>query len=167
MTLMPYVGAFEDYAASGGLHGKPFNASFAFILVFMDVLVTIYMIVSLRTNLVFFLIFITLIPTFGCLTGFYFGLSRTPPDVNVKMLHAGGALAFVTSMLGWYIFLAILLASVDFPFSLPGKRPARIYSLHILLTLHSRRSFPLHQGRLGEGQHWCNRSLSASFLAVA
>jgi len=121
MTLMPYVGAFTNYKAEGGLLSKGFNASFGFILVFMGVLVFIYMIVSLRTNVVFLLIFILLIPTFGLLAHFFFQVSRLdlgalPP---YKALHAAGALAFVVSMLGWYIFTAILLASVDFPFSLP------------------------------------------------
>jgi len=119
ITLTPYTGTISDYALSGGLHGKPFNASFAFILVFMDVLVTIYCIVSVRTNLVFFMIFILLIPTFACLTYAFFGLSMSPPVLHLQALKAGGALAFVVSLLGWYIFLAILLASVDFPFSLP------------------------------------------------
>lgn len=121
ITLTPYTGAITDYAISGGKHGKPWNASFAFILVFMDVLVTVYCIVSVRTNLVFFMIFILLIPTFACLAYTFFGLSMSPPVLHIKALHAGGALAFVVSMLGWYIFLAILLASVDFPFSLPGE----------------------------------------------
>ena len=87
----------------------------------MCVLVTVYMIVSLRTNVVFLLIFILLIPTFALLAFFFFNISEEKfPPYNA--LHAAGALAFVVSMLGWYIFLAILLASVDFPFSLPGKQ---------------------------------------------
>ena len=32
---------------------------------------------------------------------------------------AGGAFGFVTSLAGWWIFFAIMLASLDFPFSLP------------------------------------------------
>lgn len=120
ITLTPYAGAIADYHASGGLHGKPFNASFAFSLVFMDVLCTVYCIVSVRTNVVFFLIFLLLIPTFSCLVYVFFGLSMTPiPVFHANALIAAGALAFVISMLGWYIFGAILLASVDFPFSLP------------------------------------------------
>jgi len=129
---MPYVGAFDDYAASGGIAGEPFNASFAFILVFMGVLCFVYMIVSLRTNLVFFLIFVTLVWVFGCLCAFYFQLAQyAAGDIiapNTSLLVAGGAGAFVVSMLGWYIFLAILLAAVDFPFSLPGKHRAHIFA---------------------------------------
>ena len=35
------------------------------------------------------------------------------------LLQAGGAFTFVTSMAGWWIFFAIMLASLDFPFSVP------------------------------------------------
>lgn len=33
--------------------------------------------------------------------------------------QAGGAFTFVTSMAGWWIFIAIMLASLDFPLNLP------------------------------------------------
>ncbi|KAL1594374.1 hypothetical protein SLS60_010134 [Paraconiothyrium brasiliense] len=33
----------------------------------------------------------------------------------------GGAFAFVTTLFGWWIFIAIMLASLDFPFEVPGK----------------------------------------------
>merc|ERR1711974_146378 len=33
--------------------------------------------------------------------------------------QAAGAFCFVTCLCGWYIFFAIMLASVDFPFDLP------------------------------------------------
>lgn len=34
---------------------------------------------------------------------------------------AGGAFTFVTIIFGWWIFIAIMLASIDFPIVLPGK----------------------------------------------
>ena len=39
--------------------------------------------------------------------------------------EAGGAMAFVVCLLGWYLFTALMLASVDAPFSLPGKFQSR------------------------------------------
>lgn len=87
----------------------------------MGVLCFVYMIIALRTNLVFLLIFFFLVPTFGCLASYYFHAAQG--IVQAKVLVAGGACAFIISMLGWYIFLAILLAAVDFPFSLPGEYP--------------------------------------------
>ena len=38
------------------------------------------------------------------------------------MQIAGASFVFVTDMLGWYLFAALLLAAVDFPLQLPGER---------------------------------------------
>lgn len=40
-------------------------------------------------------------------------------DCGLLSIQAGGAFAFVTSLGGWWILLAIMLASIDFPLSLP------------------------------------------------
>jgi uncharacterized protein len=37
----------------------------------------------------------------------------------LTQIQGAGASLFVTSMAGWYIFLAIMLAALDFPFSIP------------------------------------------------
>jgi uncharacterized protein len=86
----------------------------------MGVLCLIYSICALRTNLVLFLILFLLVPTFGCLTAAYFFTAQGNATAAAPCILAGGALAFVICMLGWYIFAAILLAAVDFPLSLPG-----------------------------------------------
>jgi len=124
ITLMPINGAFGDFAKNplkdptSGLTSVEFNSGWAFYLVFMGVLCLIYSICALRTNLVLFLILFFLVPTFGCLAAAYWYLSVGSPKA-AAVTTAGGALAFVVCMLGWYIFAAILLAAVDFPLSLP------------------------------------------------
>lgn len=125
ITLIPYFGAASSYTDGGAL-GAGFNNSFGFFLVSMGVLCLIYAICALRTNLILFLILILLVPAFSCLTAGYFLLALKEEAVALNLIIAGGALAFVICMLGWYIFAAILLASVDFPISLPGK----IFCLH-------------------------------------
>jgi succinate-acetate transporter protein len=87
----------------------------------MGILCFVYLICSIRTNLVFFLIFFTLTPAFGLLAGSYFQLANGRAALAVKLAEASGAFTFVTCLCGWYIFLAIMLASVDFPFDLPRK----------------------------------------------
>ena len=87
----------------------------------------IFLICSLRTNIAFFLIFLSLVGAFSCLSAAYFYLAlvyenptNTTADKKAeRLVVAGGAFAFVTSMAGWWIFLAIMLASLDFPFSVP------------------------------------------------
>jgi hypothetical protein len=97
----------------------------------MGVLCFIYFVCSLRTNIAFAIIFLTLVGAFGCLAGAYWHLalaySKTASAASAayhaaragSLLTAGGALTFVTCMSGWWIFFAIMLASLDFPFQLP------------------------------------------------
>lgn len=137
-TLQPFYNAYGAYSPDPtmpgeGLNTVGFNASFAFFLVFMGVLCFLYMVLSVRTNLVFFLIFLTLVPAFGLLAGAYWTLAKAAEataagntasaashmsNANTYTITAG-AFTFVTCMLGWYIFFAIMLAALDFPFQLP------------------------------------------------
>lgn len=87
----------------------------------MGLLCFIYLICALRTNLVFVGIFATLCAGFGCLAGVYWYGAEADAETAEALTVAAGALTFVSDMLGWWIFFAILLASLDFPFQLPGK----------------------------------------------
>lgn len=132
-TLQPFYNAYGAFSPSltnpgEGLATQGFNASFGFFLLFMGVLCLIYFICSLRTNIVFAIIFLTLVAAFGCLTGAYWHMAEaygagatTPPPIAGTLLVAAGALTFVTDLAGWWIFFAIMLASLDFPIQIPGK----------------------------------------------
>jgi hypothetical protein len=111
----------------------------------MGALCFIYAICALRTNLVLFLILFLLVPTFSLLTAGYFYTALAEASKAKACIIAGGAFAFAICMLGWYIFAAILLASVDFPLSLPGKQRTCLYHCASLI-LCSVRSLPHHQG---------------------
>ena len=125
---MPYTGAFNDYPK--GLEDPGFNNGWGFFLVCMGALCFIYAICALRTNLVLFLILFLLVPTFSCLTAGYFFTAAGNAVAAEPCILAGGALAFVVCMLGWYIFAAILLAAVDFPLNLPGNVSTLILKLN-------------------------------------
>lgn len=125
----------------------------AFFLVFMGVLCFVYMILALRTNVVFFLIFLLLTPAFACLAAAYWYLAEDiESPIAPTLLLAGGALAFVVCMLGWWIFAAIMLAALDFPFQLPGRFARLTNCENVLMTVVSWRSVPCHQGREREGE---------------
>ncbi|KAK4992794.1 hypothetical protein LTR66_004468 [Elasticomyces elasticus] len=85
----------------------------------MGVLCLVYLVCALRTNLVFVGIFATLVPAFGCLAGAYWHLAQGNAVFAGKLIVAGGALTFITDLLGWWIFAAIMLAALDFPFQIP------------------------------------------------
>ncbi|KAL8818162.1 MAG: hypothetical protein Q9223_003145 [Gallowayella weberi] len=140
-TLVPSFNAYGAYVTDpavaaqqmgnpgnpAGLQTPGFNASFAFFLVFMGLMCFVFLICSLRTNIVFFVIFLTLVCAFGCLAGAYFNLAlvyANPTNLAAatrasRCVVAGGAFTFVTSLAGWWIFLAIMLASLDFPVQIP------------------------------------------------
>lgn len=138
-TLQPFYYAYGLYAPAGstseadGLATVGFTASFGFFLVFMGVLCFIYLICSLRTNICFVIIFLTLVLAFGLLAGAYWtnalaieaGAGGNAAAAAAHLARAGkcqlvaGAFLFVTCMSGWWIFFAIMLAALDFPFQIP------------------------------------------------
>lgn len=72
---------------------------------------------SLRTNVTFVLLFTVLDVAFFLLAAGYFriGEGRDP----TTLLKAGGAFAFLTTICGWWIELALILGSTGMPFTVP------------------------------------------------
>ncbi|KAH7359513.1 GPR1/FUN34/yaaH family-domain-containing protein [Pyrenochaeta sp. MPI-SDFR-AT-0127] len=123
-TLQPFYNAYGAYKnpaveTSTGLESVGFNVGLAYFMLCMGLLCFVYLICSIRTNLIFFLIFFTLTPAFALLAGTFLQVANGQAALAAKLQEAAGAFTFVTCMLGWYIFLAIMLASVDFPLDLP------------------------------------------------
>jgi hypothetical protein len=87
----------------------------------MGIMCLIYLVCSIRTNICFFMIFLTLVFAFACLTGAYLQANNGNLVLAGRLQIAGGAFAFVTCIFGWWIFAAIMLASLDFPIALPGE----------------------------------------------
>jgi len=116
-------------------------------MISMAILCLIYLVCSIRTNLVFFLIFFTLVPAFGLLAATFFMNAKGNLATAAKTEEAAGAFTFVTCILGWYILMAIMLASVDFPFDLPSKSYRVILFKELKLTQISRRPLRCCKGR--------------------
>lgn len=118
-TLTPYFNAATAYAPGNpaAASNPEFMATFAFFLVYMGLLCLVYLICALRTNIIFVGIFLTLVLAFGLLSSvFWHGAQGIAVP---RQQTAAGALTFITSLLGWYLFFVQLLASVDFPLNLP------------------------------------------------
>lgn len=131
-TLTPFynaAGAYtptDPYPAATGLTDPVFLSSFAFFLLWMAILSFIYLIVSFRTNLVFVFIFLTLCPMYCCLAAGDWQAAQGNAEAALTLQHAGGALAFMSCLLGWYDFLVLLLLAVDFPLNLPVGDLSRV-----------------------------------------
>lgn len=85
----------------------------------MAVLCLVYLVCSLRTNIVFVTIFLSVVIGFSLIAATYFNLSLGNASVANRCLVGAGAAFFVTSCAGWWIFFAIMLAALDFPFQIP------------------------------------------------
>ncbi|KAK5163687.1 hypothetical protein LTR04_002309 [Oleoguttula sp. CCFEE 6159] len=123
-TLQPLYNAWGAYSPNPaepalGLTTVGFQSSFAFFLLFMGVLCLVYLICALRTNVVFVIIFATLVTGFVLLAGTYWQLSNGNAVLAGRLQITAGAVTFITCMCGWWIFLAIMLAALDFPFQIP------------------------------------------------
>ncbi|KAH8662580.1 hypothetical protein BX600DRAFT_437959 [Xylariales sp. PMI_506] len=127
-TLVPSFYAYGLYAPAdatseaAGLATQGFNASFGFFALSIALLCFVYLICSIRTNIVFVIIFLTLVIAFGLVTGAYWALASDYAGNAAfagKLLVGAGACCFVTTACGWWLLLVMLLASVDFPFNLP------------------------------------------------
>jgi succinate-acetate transporter protein len=124
-TLQPFYGAYGNYSSDPsnpalGLSNPDFYASFAFFFLSMGIMCFVYLICSIRTNIAFVIIFFTLVVAFGCLAGTYWQVANGNAMLAGKLQIAAGAFLFVTCASGWWIFFAIMLAALDFPFQIPG-----------------------------------------------
>ncbi|KAJ5641252.1 hypothetical protein N7490_005252 [Penicillium lividum] len=123
-TMTPAFNSAAPYSPDGtntlaGLHGPGFVDTFAFFFVFMALLMLIYAVCATRTNIVFVLIFTSLIFVFSLLAGAYWKLGLEDEAAGNRLTVGAGAALFVATMLGFYLLAAQLLDSVGFPFCLP------------------------------------------------
>lgn len=119
-TLTPFYNASIAYLPEDPTNAgsdPTFLASFGYFHVYMGLLCVVFMIVALRTNIVFVLIFALLIPAFGCFAGYFWQNARGVPAAG--LLKVAGGLCFACSLLGWYLLVVQLFVAVDFPLELP------------------------------------------------
>ncbi|MCJ1321246.1 hypothetical protein MMC15_006590 [Xylographa vitiligo] len=110
------AGASAAVAAAGTAE---FLSSFAFYLLFIGILTTIYMVIALRTNIVFVIIFLFLDLALYLLAAAYWTLAEGNTALGAQLEVAAGACVFVFCMAGWYLLIVQLMQAVDFPLSLP------------------------------------------------
>jgi hypothetical protein len=96
----------------------------AYFMIAMGILCLIYLICSIRTNLIFFLIFFSLVPAFGLLAGAFLHAAKGNAAIAGKCQEAAGAFTFVTCMCGWY-----------FPFDLPRKLHLAAIEMFVYVNL--------------------------------
>ncbi|KAJ6264993.1 hypothetical protein Dda_1148 [Drechslerella dactyloides] len=139
-TLTPSFNAMGWYSESGtnileGDNSAMFNASYGFYVLAWAMLTFIYLICSLRTNVVYVILFATLDAVYGLLVGVYFAIADGEKDFAHTLLVTAGACGLVSALSGWYILFAQLLEALDFPLQLPVGDLS-----HIIVSASERRS---------------------------
>lgn len=81
----------------------------------MCVLSFIFLVGSVRTNVVFILIFIFATIGFGLGAGAFFHLSRGNIVLGTRLSTGLGACFFATGVLGFYFLLALVVAIMELP----------------------------------------------------
>ncbi|OJI96280.1 hypothetical protein ASPVEDRAFT_48517 [Aspergillus versicolor CBS 583.65] len=123
-TMIPSFNAAAPYSSSAtdtsaGLTSAGFMNTYAFLFITMAVLMLIFMVCALRTNVVYTLIFLSLLMVFLMLSAGYWRLGEGESDVGNRCVIGAGACLFVASLLGFYLLIAQLFDSVGLPFKLP------------------------------------------------
>jgi hypothetical protein len=85
----------------------------------MAILSLIYLICSLRTNLVFVLVFTAATLGFTLAASAFWTLAQGKLVVRGKLLQGTGGAFFAAAMFGWYLLAAIMFAELELPIKLP------------------------------------------------
>ena len=88
-------------------------------MLFMGLLSFIFLVVSIRTNIIFVVIFASLTAGFATLTGAFWQDAAGNTALGAKLLGVSGGVLLIGTIVGWYLLLVAMLASLDFPFTLP------------------------------------------------
>lgn len=70
---------------------------------------------SLRTNLVFVLIFVCATCGFGMAAGAFWAIAQNDMANGQTLLQWTGGVFFAASLLGWYLFFGSIIATMELP----------------------------------------------------
>ncbi|KAJ5352099.1 GPR1/FUN34/yaaH protein [Penicillium brevicompactum] len=115
-TMIPSFNAAAPYSSSGtdtaaGLASESFMNTY--------VLMVIFMICATRINVVYTLIFLSLLLVFLFLSAAYWQLGQANSIVGNRCVKGAGGSLFVASLLGFYLLIVQLFESIGFPCFLP------------------------------------------------
>jgi len=106
-------------AAAAGAATRQYNAGLGMYFAIWGILCVVYFIASLRTNVPFAIIFLSLIFAFEFISAAYFHTGQGNLAAATKEFKIAGGFAFVTALAGLYIDISLLLAAVQFPIKVP------------------------------------------------
>ncbi|KAJ7681924.1 hypothetical protein DFH06DRAFT_284327 [Mycena polygramma] len=102
-----------------GANDPAFNHGVQFYFTFWAVLCILYLVASLRTNVVFVWVFATLVFTFSFLAAAYRQAALANASSSLMFLKVAGYFGFANIVGGWYLAVVLIFAAVEMPFDLP------------------------------------------------
>ncbi|GAA5931045.1 acetate uptake transporter family protein [Sporobolomyces koalae] len=109
----------QNIANAVGATTADYNGGIAMYLVWWSILNLIYTIASLRTNVVFVLLFSFLEVDFCLLSALYTKVALGRLDMIEGITKAAGAFGFLTCCMGWYLLVVLVFDSTGMPIKLP------------------------------------------------
>jgi len=124
MLQLPTLGLAAPYSASGtnnvtGAASPEYNAVIALYLIVWGFALFTYFIFTLKTNVVFAMIFFFVSTACWVLSGAYWKVSKGEYATAHTLQVTGGALLFIVGCLGWYMCFVMMAAEMRLTFSLP------------------------------------------------
>lgn len=117
-----YLSAGYFYSPQTGISAlstePSYSKGFGLYCVSWCMLCFLFTVAALRTNVIFVFTFLTLTAAFGILSASLF-ITIDNSNQALRLQKAAGGFCFACSLAGWYIFASLLLASLEFPFSIP------------------------------------------------
>ncbi|KIX94350.1 uncharacterized protein Z520_10060 [Fonsecaea multimorphosa CBS 102226] len=113
------LGITEQYVIPQAADPTNFYASFAYVLAFFGVLMLMFLVCALRTNVIFVTLFALIIIIAELLAAAYWSLADGAVSRAENLLKGAGAVTFILSAFAFYLLFTILLEAVDFPLTLP------------------------------------------------
>ncbi|KIW28680.1 hypothetical protein, variant [Cladophialophora immunda] len=124
MLQLPTLGLATPYSPSGtnaviGSASKEYNAVIALYLIVWGFALFTFFIFTLKTNVVFALIFLFVTIGAWVLSGAYWKVSTGDYDTAGDLQKTGGALLFIVGCLGWYMTFVMMAAEMRLAIKLP------------------------------------------------
>jgi len=115
-------------AAAAGAMTRQYNSGLGMYFAVWGILCVVYFVASLRTNIPFAIIFLSLIFAFEFISAAYFHTGQGRLSLASQEFKIGGGFAFVTALSGFYIDICLLLKAVGFPYVPPiGDLSTRLF----------------------------------------
>ena len=123
MLQLPTLGLATPYSTTGnataGAASPEYNAVIALYLIVWGFALFTFFIFTLKTNLVFALIFFFVSLGAWVLSGAYWKVASGNYAMAMKLQKTGGALLFIVGCLGWYMTFVMMAAEMRLTISLP------------------------------------------------